>query len=241
MSGYIKGPLIGLFDPITNALRGFFQNDNVEQGSFPYVVAQSGTPIIVLPSGTFNTTGQLTLGTALPYTPVGTVNVYLYAGNGLAAGLYQATFGSTTVCQLVGNPTTTSGAYAGGTTSASLLNVPVPGGAMGPNGSLSVKVQVTAPNNANNKNLYINYGGSSIFGAGLSSFAGLRVEGSIANRGAQNRNVTSANSASGYGSCTLAVTSVDTSQTQTVDLRFFSANAADYMIIESWNVTVYPG
>lgn len=105
---------------------------NFVPGKYSYVFAQApAAPIILLGAATnITATGAITGLTALPYTPSGVVQVYCYAQTGLAAGLYYAIFSSTTACQLyldaAGTITPTgitAGAFAGGTTLATLLTI----------------------------------------------------------------------------------------------------------------------
>ncbi|OXE37469.1 MAG: hypothetical protein CGW95_01390, partial [Phenylobacterium zucineum] len=105
----------------------------------PYILAQTAVPVILPSSGSSNATGQITLTTALPYQPSGTVQIYLPTGvvtagsAGTGAGLYSVVFSTTAICQIQGTGiVTANGAYTQ-TTAAdlTLATVTVPGGAMG--------------------------------------------------------------------------------------------------------------
>ena len=124
----------------------------------PYILAQKAVPVVLAPSGTWTSTdGALTLGTALTYVPSGVVQICLAASGIVAAGLYWATFSSTTACQVYTDaagtqkPVTTAGAYTASTAEQTLVSVTVPGGAMGPNGALKVLTSVTPVSNGNSK------------------------------------------------------------------------------------------
>ena len=204
----------------------------------PYILAQSNVPIILCSSGNFNATGQLTLTTALPYTPTGTVLVYIFAGNGLTAGLYSATFSSTTVCQLVGNPTTTSGAYAGGTTEATLATVTILGGSLGNNGKIRDTTLIQIPNNANNKilNERLNAQELGSFTFTTSSYARSIME--TVNQGNPAVNLSTFFTNIGGGSANFRRLTVDTTQNQTLTLAGTLAVATDYIILESYSIEI---
>ena len=163
----------------------------------PYVLPTPGAPVLIPPSGTMAANGAVTFGTAITlqssvvltdglwaYFPAGAV----YAGS--AAGFYWMTMSSDTAGIVYDNiytPGTTSGerpasptaisaagpgAYTGETATIVAVSVPLPGGALGLNGSLRVMQVVAANNNANNKTavVYIN---NTIFG-GVSNFVSAR-------------------------------------------------------------------
>ena len=209
----------------------------------PYIIATSGVPLIVIGSGTVNSSGEFTLTTALPTTPQGIVNVYIYAGVGLAAGLYPATFTSTTQCQLVDFPATTAGVYAGGTTAVSLATIKIPGGTLGPNGKLRVDIMYTGTTNANQKNINILYGGNSllgsIFGAVYTAITA-RLFAELFNKGSESVNVNLSSVAYSQVSVPPTYVTIDTSQTQNLTFNCSATVAADSIMIEHYVVTVYP-
>lgn len=134
----------------------------------PYILAQSAVPTILLPAGTWNnTTGQLAVGTALPYLPVGIVKVYLFASGIAQAGLYDATFtgsAAAPVAQIVGNPATVAGAYTPAlNTEVTLATVVVMGGSMGPNGAVRKSTKWTINSSATIKTTAC-YFGAAVFG-----------------------------------------------------------------------------
>lgn len=208
----------------------------------PYILAQSAVPVILLPAGTVNGSGQITLGTALPYVPSGVVWVYVFAGIGLAAGLYQATFSSTTVCQLVDNPATTAGAYAGGTGTVNLVNAVVPGGAMGPNGAVRITGFAYTVNNANSKAVSTLFAGGLYSGSTLAATLGMYFGATIRNRGSQQAQITHSN-LNMFGTTGIAqvLGTADTSKNQTLAIQVQSSVATDYIILEGYTVEILPG
>lgn len=212
-------------------------------GAVPYILAQSAVPVIILPAGTVNGSGQFTLGTALNYVPSGVVLVYVFAGIGLVAGLYPATFSSTTVCQLVGNLATINGAYAGGISEVNLSSPVVPAGAIGPNGKIKAEAWWSS-NNTDTKSALIKFAGQTIvsnsFGS-LFTTIGLRQFAEIANRGAQNVNVY--NSSVGWGAVPVGFTQslIDTSVPQVITFSAVLTSASDWLILDSYTVEVIPG
>ena len=148
-----------------------FDDDALPNGRMvPYILAQSAVPTILLSSATsISATGAISGLTALPYVPAGVVKVYCFAQAGLAAGLYYARFSSTTACQIFTDaagtvtPTgITAGAYAGGTTEVVLSALIVPGGQMGPSGSVRTSERWTHIGNTNVKTMKLFFGGVSL-------------------------------------------------------------------------------
>lgn len=230
---YIPGVTI---DPVN----GKFVNLNASgrQIPVPFVISQSSVPVILLPSGAVNASGQFTLTTALPYVPAGTVKVYVFAGVGIAAGLYSVVFSSTTVCQLVGNPATTAGTYAGGTTEAALATIPVAGMIIGTSGAIRISCASATLNSATAKTTRCRFGGAS--GGLLSSTtttAGHGFSGIIKNKAAYNSQVWMTQSTASY---TPNYTSVDSSSDQSLTINGQLGAATDYIIIECCTVEILP-
>ncbi len=221
--------------------------NDVDEILVPYILAQSAVPVILPSSGSSNATGQITLTTALPYQPSGTVYIYLPTGvvtagsAGTGAGLYPVVFSSTTVCQVQGTGiVSANGAYTQ-TTAAdiTLATVVVPGGAMGANGAIREHRAFGFPNNANNKIVRVFFGGS-----GLSSVSGTYTTASgstlasvTRNRGSQSLQATAPLTASTTASTT---TTVDTSVNQNMTIVANLAVATDYIILEGYTVEVLP-
>lgn len=231
---------------------------------------QSAIPIIFAPNGTVDAAGVITLGTALALT-YANAWVYLPAGAivGGAAGLYYCTFSSTTVGAVKTNyvnPTTTaftpfipsnpvaavgSGSGYTQTTGSNLaiVNVPIPGKLMGPNGKLKVMQRWSYPNNANNKIVRNALNGTTFAAATLTTTTVLWGQSIIENRGAENSqvfgtigSVTNFSTAAGSTSTgTLTQSTVDTTVAQALTLLANLATATDFLILESFVVEVVPG
>lgn len=210
----------------------------------PYILSQSSVPVILLPSGAVNASGQFTLTTALPYVPPGTVKVYVFAGVGLAAGLYSATFTSATVCQIVGNPSTIAGVYAGGTGRVTLASLTIPGGSMGANGSVRHSCLFQVINNANGKSLFGRFADAAFsgFNTTVSTLLMASAVGFIRNRNSQSRQICAHNvSEPGTGTTPPSYTTIDTSLDQTLAYQASLTVATDYVILEGYAVEILPG
>ena len=225
----------------------------------PYVLLQTAAPVFLLSSATFaDTTGSITGITTLPYDPtnLGVVQVYMFAGAGLSAGLYYARFSSTTACQLYervdSNPVApgvtkpsgiTVGAYAGGTSEVTLRTVTVPGGALGANGSLRLQILASVPNNANNKILRSLLSGTSIGTKTMTTAATTRFSQFVFNRGATNRQIAPSGSpAFADGDTTAPVSTLSVATDAAFNITFTGqlAAAADFIIYESLQLVVSP-
>lgn len=225
----------------------------------PYALAQSGVPVISLPSCTFDdTTGAFSsAATALPFTPtsLGVVQVYMYASGGIpAAGLYYARFSSTTAGQLYTDALgsikpsgLTAGAYAGGTAAGVLASCVVPGGVMGRNGALRVMAVYNGAGAAATKTQRFNLGGTifdsyGALAAGTTFFQKMVL---LRNRGVETEQVGSGSTGGNSGSFTpvtgsMQYVSIDTRVDQVLQLIGFKSNAADCLVLEQWSVEVMP-
>ena len=217
----------------------------------PYVQAQSAVPVILLSSATAITaTGAITGLTALPYQPSGVVQVYCFAQTGLTAGLYYATFSSTTACQLYTNaagtvtPTgITPGAYTGGTTAATLATISVPGGAMGANGALRLTAAHSVPANTNVKTPAWAFAGTTV---GTIAVTGATVYGGamapfVRNRNSQSVQVVVPVGGNNTSLAASSVLAIDTSAAQSATFTGTLAVATDFLILEGYTVEVLPG
>lgn len=147
----------------------------------PFVLTQSAVQVILSSSATaISATGAVSGATAisatvavsgetaLPYVPSGVVQVFMFlASIGGENRLYYARYSSATAFQLyldaAGTITPTglaAGAYAGGTSEVTLVEVTIPGGAMGANGSIQIDKQTSCSSTANVKTLREYWGGS---------------------------------------------------------------------------------
>lgn len=132
-----------------------------------------------------------------------------------------------------------------GTTVAQILaSVTVPGGCMGPNGSIRVTLLGSMTNNANNKTWIIRYGGAATayYLAGVSSAGGLAARVRIANRGATGSQVGPPNSISAeigvFGAP--QISSENSEVDQTVQVVGQLAVGTDTMTVESYLVELIP-
>jgi hypothetical protein len=234
----------------------------VRPNGYGKTVVSCGIPVIVVPTGTIDGAGNITLGTALAVT-YSNAWIYLPAGaiSGGSAGLYFAKFTTTTVGIVYTNynagtlftpniPTAPVAAVGVGaytqTTAAdlSLIAVTIPGGSMGLCGGVEVKAGWSALNNANAKTLKYNFAGVS-FGGGAISLAGITgawlVRG-FYNRGVANAQIALASSSIGsYGSAGSIAMAISTSVDQVVSLTANLAVATDYVVLESLNITTTAG
>ena len=223
--------------------------------SVAYVIAQTAVPVILAPNGTVATNGTITLGTALS-TTYANAWVYLPAGAVVAglAGLYFATFSSTTVGVITTTytsvasaftpyiPTGTvvatgsNAAYTQSTAETTLANITVPGGMMGANGSVACRgTNYSAAATGGNKTVRARLGGSTEWGATIiTSSGGVRVIGNITNRGSASSQVS--NAYGGLPNYTTTNTAVDQALTFTAQL----AVATDYIVLEGFTVEVLP-
>ena len=225
------------------------------------VIAQSAVPVCLAPNGTVATNGTIALGTALPTTYSVGIWLRLPAGAvvGGSAGLYWAVMSSTTAGQVyttfidpsnefvpyipsnVVAAVGSNSAYTQATNAdVTLVNVTLPGGAMGLYGGVEVDQQWSHPNNANTKTERVALAGSllgSFFGTtSVHETRNIRAR----NKGVENRQISTG--PVGYGQSTTSpiYISVDTSITTSITLIGQIAVATDYVIIEACTVKVMP-
>ena len=214
----------------------------------PYILSQTSVPVILLSSATnISATGLITGLTALPYQPAGVVQVYCFARAGLAAGLYYARFSSTTSCQLYSDAAgsialsgITAGAYAGGTSEATLSSVSVPGGSLGPNGSFRWSGVGLWPSNANNKIMKVKFGGVTLPTVTRTTSTGDYWQFPFFNRGAQNLNTHPSSMMPATGVTAIPRT-IDTAVSQNFEFTAQLANAADFVILDAQSLEILPG
>ena len=237
------------------------------KANFPYILAQSAVPVCLAPNGTIATNGTVTLNTALPTTYSGGIWLRFPASavsGDVTGGLYRTIMSSTTVGTVYAgkvDPATefvpyigsTAGGAVTGSNSAytqttaadvTLVNVTVPGGAMGVNGRLICKEALWSNNNsANNKIPKTKYAGQviqhGIAGNPLTTLTACRVFSSISNRGTATSNVFNPYIIFGTTNST-AYTELDTSVDQSLVFTAQLATATDYLVLESFIVEVQP-
>lgn len=232
------------------------------------VLGQTGLPVIVPSTSTtgIQANGTLTVDTALAmtypqawcYFPAGAVS------GDATGGLYYCVFSSTTQGTVYAGkiggangvsstftpyvPTTLtpvvgSGAgYTQSTGKINVLQVVVPGGSMGPEGSLNWQADIATNNNANSKTSYYDFSTGSFSGNNLASLTFTRINRWAANRGVVNSQyVTPIPTATSTTAPALPNTTINTAVSQPFVLAFQLAVATDWMAVEFFNLQVYYG
>ncbi|CAB4124425.1 hypothetical protein UFOVP61_1 [uncultured Caudovirales phage] len=260
MSGFIKQAVQGLFDPVSKGLRSFLDANGGEFSTgLPLTLSQSAIPVILAPNGTVATNGTITLGTALPAI-YANAWVRLPAGAvvGGAAGLYYATFSSTTVGVITTTFADAATAFtpyipastivATGSNSAytqttaadiTLANITVPGGLMGANGATRARAIYSGTNNANSKLLATKIGAASIAGGfALTSNIASNTDVKLANRGLslQFGSLGSSVGSTPYLTYHAINTAVDSQMSFTAQV----AIATDCIVLECYTIEVLP-
>ncbi len=217
------------------------------------VAGQTAVPTILLPAGTWaNISGQLTVGTALPYLPAGVVNVYLFASGITTAGLYFATFtgsAASPVCQVwtdaaaTMKPVTVAGAYTPTLGSVvGLANIIVNN--VGINGRITTEAFFAMQSSANTKRCQIIFGGTVFKNIPVTTNISLSLKSSIANRGAANSQYGFSDGTPtdlGAGNANTVYAAVDTSTDQTLSISAsINTSTAEFVILEGYRVEVLP-
>lgn len=225
----------------------------------PYNIGQSGIPVIIPSSGSMGNNGAITLTTALTTTYPG---CYLYLpanaiSAGSAAGFYYAVMSSTTVGTVYNNTyssgvpldpasptafsTTGPGAYTQ-TTAAdlTLLNITIPGGAMGKNGLLMCYPEFTFSNSAGVKNLKLLLNATTVLTSSPTTTAYNPMRYFFRNKGANNVNMD--NSGVGFGAIATTPTrrTIDTGADFTYKCVGNLAAATDYIVLEANIIQLNP-
>jgi len=226
------------------------------------LLKQSAIPVIIAPNGTVAANGTITLVTALPTTYTRAwVRLPASAVVGGLAGLYYATFISTTVGSIKTNfadaassftpyipespvAAVGSGAAYTQTTAAdiTLANITVPGGFMGANGSVRSTLVFANNNSANTKTLAYRFASVVNITTSQTTSTGVRTQLQTSNRGSESLNYTYPSIGSCFGptSNPPPYTTVDTSANQSLTLTGQLAVATDYVILEGFTVEVLP-
>ncbi len=229
-------------------------------GAMPQVIGQGGVPIYILPTGTVAANGAITLGTALLVTESGGLWGYLPAGAafaGSAAGFYWIVMSSTTVGTIYNNTYTPGvddghvpatpvpivaagpGAYTGVTTEVTAVSATLPGGSMGPNGSVTHRIGTMNNSSAGAKSVLLKWGTTTVSGAGsvtTSTFKG--IVSTVTNRGAANsqfspapgQNDTTASAGGGVAN----LMAIDTTANVIISITITLAVATDWMALGAW-------
>ena len=133
-------------------------------------------------------------------------------------------------------------ARTGVTTEGTMVTVNVPAAAMGVNGRIMVRIDVTGTTTAN-KTVRLKLGATTLWSSTMTSAqTGVNVDCSIANRNAQNsqrwasRHTNSGNAVNHQA----GTATVDTSASTDITITIQNANTADTTTIESYQVLLYP-
>jgi hypothetical protein len=241
-----------------------FPQAYVDRSFAPQVIAQSGVPIGVPPTGSVAANGAITLGTALLQTysniwlsfPAGA----LFAGS--VAGVYFCQMSSTTLgtaynirllaatpyvptaAQLTAGAIVAAGpgAYTQSTSYNQLFIVTVPAGAMGANGRFVYTWEWCFPNNVNNKQINTNWGGVNGYTYTQTTSQLQRITGQITNRGVTNRQYQSNIAQDGSsGAAPNATIIADTALATTFEMGATIAVATDFLVIEACSFQILYG
>jgi len=232
-------------------------------GTGPIILAQSGVPICIAPTGTMAANGAVTLGTALG-SALTALWMYFPSGavfSGSAAGFYFTAMSNTTVGTVYTNtytpgtnsydipasPTAVSaagpGAYTGVTSEVTAVSLVLPGGLMGKNGSLSAVILTDINSNANAKSYALKFGNTTIKNVSLANTNASQQFIQVTNRGAAAKQVgfTPAQT-SGFATATspLVYSTEDTSANVTVVVTLTHTAATDYVTLSAHTIIVNP-
>lgn len=260
-----QGMTAQTYDATTGAVTGTL-GLNGQLNFFNQPLGSGGIPVAVAPTGSLNTAGVITIGTALPRI-YPAIWLYLPANavvGDATGGLYFAIMSSTTVGQIyagkqgvangVGTvdlpfqpfypttltvPVTTNGAYTGSTTETSLVNVTVPAASLGLQGQVRVSVNWTTNNSAGAKTGKTYLGASQVAqsAAYTTSTGGTQMI-AVRNNGAQNFN--SSQIVGGTATGAAVYTAIDTSATTFMRLTGQIAVATDVCVIEGYSIEAIP-
>lgn len=200
--------------------------------------------------------------TGSPFYPAGVYSAgcYLYFPSGAVyagsqPGFYWTVMSSVCVGTIYDNrasglqkaPTTPTpivaagpGAYTSPITAVQASIVSVPGGCIGPNGTLHYRYGVTCANNANNKSVSTKLGAANVQGVSFASSRGRVTTTSVQNRNSQQSQVSWDSSAGDVGANVggLNFGSTDTSIDTTASVYLtLSGSANDFIMLDSFEVT----
>lgn len=239
---------------------------NGQLNFFNQPLGSGGIPVAVANTGSLNTTGAITLGTALPRI-YPAIWLYLPANavvGDTTGGLYYTVMSSTTVGQVYAGKsgvangvntvalpfqpsvpatltaaTTTNGAYTGSTTETYLVNVNLPAASLGLQGQVRVTVNWTSNNSAGAKTGKVYLGASQVGqSASYTTSTGGTQMIAIRNNGAQNFN--SSQIVGGTATGAAVYTAIDTSAASFIAITGTVAVATDYLVIEGYCIEVLP-
>jgi len=231
-------------------------------GAGSIILAQSGVPLGIAPTGTMGANGAVTLGTALNVSFLAGLWLYFPAGavfSGSAAGFYWTVMTNTTAgtvytnthtpgtnsSEIPASPTAVSaagpGAYTGATSEVTAVSVTLPGGLLGKHGL--VRYDTTRAWNATggNKTLKYYFGGNVLGTANRSTSNTIRELVGARNAGVTGRQLfVTGNALWSYGSLgnSESTIAVDTTADVTLALTLTLATATDTHTLIGYSLIV---
>jgi hypothetical protein len=228
---------------------------SITGANVPYTLAQTAIPFVHLSSGSVAANGAISGITALP-------NAYPHAycyfpanalATTIAAGWHYCTFSTTTAgvayldtysTGVPGIPASPSavtdgkGAFTGATNDIDGLQVVLPAGALGVNGTIRARLSWSSTNNANAKTGNLRVATTGITpGTAITSQLNVDTEFVISNRGVESAQVCAPNGSGFYGlgnsPSARLYGSVNFAVAQTLKVFFTKATATDNLVCEA--------
>lgn len=202
-------------------------------------VAQSGTTVTV--------TNGASVAHNIPATTYDGYSVYFPGSASITAGWYSgfARTGAATYTFTRATATVSSESVNGGaayTTETTVATVALPAGALGTNGTLRIHTTWGMNNNANSKSVNVKLDGSTVMGFGFTSVASFSDLRYVRNRGDAAKQIVHPTNQGSVSSGTNAVAylTVNTALEKNIAFTMNPATAADYVVLEGYNVEVMP-
>lgn len=218
-----------------------------DSGQSPIIIlAKSAVPMGIANTGTIATNGTVTLGTALNTTYSGGIWLYFPAAAfaASAAGFYWTVMSSTTAGTVYTSQTSgvavtgSNSAYTGDTTIRTAISITLPGGSLGPNGSIRLYTNISTNNTAGAKTMTPALGATNL--QVISSTTSLNNSGFIL---VSNRNSQILQRSSTIGNASFGGTNypaIDTSIDQAITLKLTLAVATDVLVLEDYLIELIP-
>jgi hypothetical protein len=132
--------------------------------------------------------------------------------------------------------------HTGDTNEFTFATITLPANAMGANGQIEIRALFTNNNSAGSKTGRIKFGGTTIFSNATTTTLTEQIIGFVANRNATNSQIAPATGSFGTGTGTSAVTTmaIDTTAAVTILLTGQLGTGTDSIVLERYQVTVYP-
>lgn len=252
----------------TSALTYTKASEGAVTGAGIRLAAQGAIPMILQSSCTVGANGAVTGLTAFNF-PSYPVPCYLYfgpnaIGAGVAAGWYYSTITAATTATVFNNPLgsdlptipasptafsgTTGGAYTQSTGFVQAISWTLPADTLGVSGSVELNALWNCNSTAGTKNRYAMFGSAQVLQSGALSGASNTVcqdRIMVRNRGRRNAQVAlspfSGSSFGPNGNNPNGIFAVDTSVAQTLGFAMALSVATDYIVLDGWDIRVYPG